>query len=209
MRHSVATTGILSAAAEVAAEVGFGRITMDDIARHARVAKGVLYLRFPSKDDLISATVVQEVQFAALVTLSSVRDDPRGGLLSRQFEHSIAALRSRPALQRLYRDGAASLGRSAAHEPPESRTLLGADYIVQLQRCGMVRSTLDSKALAQNLSLWTTALLARAAHLDVERLIRGMGEVVAAAVDAEPDDTTAGKKCFADLVGRVTDKEFA
>jgi AcrR family transcriptional regulator len=51
------TGEILQAAYRVFAERGFEQATMDDIARTAGVAKGTLYLYYPSKLDIYSAAL--------------------------------------------------------------------------------------------------------------------------------------------------------
>lgn len=207
MRPSVPTSVILDAAAAAAAEFGFARVTMDDIAARAGVAKGVLYLRFPNKEELVAATVAHEVRGASRVTLAAVEADPRGGLLSHQFTHSIAALHSRPALLRLYRDGASAIAHTSRsdRDPVESR--IGVEYIRELQASGMAHELLDAGVLARNLTLWASALLARAPHEDLDALIRGMGELIAAAVDADPPNTDPGKRCFALFVDALTSEE--
>lgn len=207
MRPSVPTSVILDAAAATAAEFGFARATMDDIATRAGVAKGVLYLRFPNKEQLVTATVAHEVRQASRVTLAAAEADPRGGLLSRQFTHSITALHSRPALLRLYRDGASAIGRAARPDRDLVRSRVGAEYIRELQACGMAQERLDAEVLARNLSLWASALFAGAPHEDLDALIRGMGELIAAAVDANPPTTEPGKKCFALFVDALTTEE--
>lgn len=208
-RPSVDTAVILDAAAALIADRGVDHITMDAIAFHAAVAKGVLYLRFSSKDDLLAAVINRELILATRATLALVEGDPRGGLLSRQFAHSLTALRSRPALLRLYRGDVAHLARLArAGDPSRLRAdaLLGAEYLAELQREGLVDASLDTDAFATNLALWNHGLAARADDDDVERLIDGMADLVARAADVETGDAAAGKRCFARfgeaLIGR-------
>jgi TetR/AcrR family fatty acid metabolism transcriptional regulator len=55
------TSEILHAARAVFAHQGFNRATMDDIADEAGVAKGTVYLYFPSKRDLFMATLREGV----------------------------------------------------------------------------------------------------------------------------------------------------
>lgn len=47
--------GIMSAAAQLVAEKGFGGLTMDGVARRAGVAKATVYRRYPTRIDLIVA----------------------------------------------------------------------------------------------------------------------------------------------------------
>ena len=52
---------ILDAALEVFGAQGFAGARLEDIARHAGVSKGTLYLYFDSKDDVLLAVVEQMV----------------------------------------------------------------------------------------------------------------------------------------------------
>lgn len=55
------TSGILAAARSVFARHGFASATIDEIAEGAGVAKGTVYLYFPSKRDLFLATLREGV----------------------------------------------------------------------------------------------------------------------------------------------------
>jgi AcrR family transcriptional regulator len=70
------TTGILDAAYRVFAERGFEQATMAEIARVAGVAKGTLYLYYPSKQDIYDAALRQsvvEVDIRTKAALASAR----------------------------------------------------------------------------------------------------------------------------------------
>lgn len=200
MRPSVPTARILDAAAALVAEVGFDDISMDAIAARAGVAKGVLYLRFRNKLDLLVAIVRWELACATRETERLVEADPAGGLLSRLYVHSLAALHSRPALTRFYRDEPQHLVSAMSRDDGtvfRARALLSAAFIRELQSAGMVVAELDADVLAQNLALWSYAFVARAPHADLDALVLGMGDLVGRAVDADVADTAAGKRCFA------------
>ena len=60
-----ATLKILNAAAEAFAEKGYGKATMDDVAKKIGVSKGALYLYFKSKEQLfeeISRTELKDLE---------------------------------------------------------------------------------------------------------------------------------------------------
>jgi AcrR family transcriptional regulator len=69
---------ILEAAQAVFQEKDYHEITMDDIARRARVAKGTLYLYFPAKEDLFRA-LAEEVGRRILEAWKSVQDESSPG----------------------------------------------------------------------------------------------------------------------------------
>lgn len=227
-RPSIDTRVILEAAADLLARHGPTRTTMEDIAARAGVAKGVLYLRFSSKDALLRAVVDHEMAQALTVTREAVASDPRGGLLSRLFVHSLTALHSRPFLVALYQnpggrspggpgnpnspgdpdnstgpDTPGSPARPVSRSLYRSRSLLGVDFLRDMAAHGMLREGTDPSALATNLALWNTGLAATAPHDDVDTLILSMGTLIARAADADTDDTTPGKECFERLADRL------
>lgn len=65
---------ILLAALHQLSEKGFSETTMDDIAKRAGVAKGTLYLYYPSKESLLMAIAEKTVQTLHLRTQDLYRD---------------------------------------------------------------------------------------------------------------------------------------
>lgn len=66
---------ILQAAEEVLSEKGYYETSMDEIAARVGIAKGTVYLHFPSKEDLIFALFEREIQtFLSLVDEAVARD---------------------------------------------------------------------------------------------------------------------------------------
>lgn len=209
VRPSIPTSVILDAAARVVEERGFAGVRMDAIAERAGVAKGVLYLRFPGKAELLVALLRHEIAQATTRTVELVDADPRGGLLSRLYTHSLAALHERPVLLRFYRDepaGAATLLAQDDGSRFRSSVLIGAAFIRELQDAGLVDATLDADVFATNLALWSWGLAAQAPHRDVSALIAGMGDLVARAADVDVADSTPGKQIFARLAAALTDQ---
>jgi TetR/AcrR family transcriptional regulator, fatty acid metabolism regulator protein len=66
---------ILQAAEEVLSEKGYHETSMDEIAARVGIAKGTVYLHFPSKEDLIFALFERELEtFLRLVDEAVARD---------------------------------------------------------------------------------------------------------------------------------------
>ena len=63
-----ATDSVLDAAAELLARYGLRRWSMDDVADVAGVGRATVYRRFPSREDLVHATIAREINrfFAAI-----------------------------------------------------------------------------------------------------------------------------------------------
>lgn len=95
---------ILDAALDLAAASGLRHLTIDDVARRARVGRMTVYRRFGQRDRLIQALAVRECR-RCLAQLGAVLD-PRLGVEDRIAEGFVAALRvarDHPLLGRLAR----------------------------------------------------------------------------------------------------------
>ena len=93
---------ILDAALDVFAEHGLADARIDDIARRAGVAKGTIYLYFPTKDDLFRAvirgTIVAELERAE-VGLAGAPDDLQLDAFLRGYWQFICS----PTFERIHR----------------------------------------------------------------------------------------------------------
>ncbi len=69
------TEKILAAAKETFLELGYAATSMDLIAQRARVSKTTLYTRFPSKEELYSATIQAECDRHGLAFAPDAFDD--------------------------------------------------------------------------------------------------------------------------------------
>ncbi len=211
-RPSVSTDHILDAAGDLVARHGFDRVTTAEIAKAAGVAKGVLYLRFTGKDELLDAMLDREFANAVRAVAELVDADPRGGLLSRLYLHSLRAIHASPVLTAFY--GAAHgesrvvarLVRSRCGSRYPARELVGADFFGELHRAGMIRADIDPATLARLLAVWSIGLAASAPHDDIDDLVAGIGDLVARAVDADVTDSTPGKVAFTELARTLIDQ---
>jgi len=61
MRHTARRSDIrdliLNAVDDLLAKYGYGKMTMDDVARQVGIGKGTIYLHFPSKEELVLAHI--------------------------------------------------------------------------------------------------------------------------------------------------------
>ena len=80
---------LLAAAKELFATRGLD-VTLDDVARHAGVGTGTAYRRFPNKDALIDALMVDRIGELAAIAQECLEDpDPWRGLVG-YFERALA-----------------------------------------------------------------------------------------------------------------------
>jgi AcrR family transcriptional regulator len=84
---------ILQAAQAVFTEKGYHDTSMDEIAARVGVAKGTVYLYFPSKQDLVFALFERELEvFLDVVTQVSASRLPARTKLERLFQHVYSGL---------------------------------------------------------------------------------------------------------------------
>src|SRR5436305_5869665 len=95
---------ILDATLELVAGSGFRHLTMDDVARRARVGRMTVYRRFGTRQALIDALAVRECR-RCLDTIGAALDpaDPMPDRLVSLFTATIGVIRDHPLLERLAR----------------------------------------------------------------------------------------------------------
>ena len=95
---------ILDATLELVAGSGFRHLTMDDVARRARVGRMTVYRRFGTRQALIDALAVRECR-RCLETIAAALDpaDPMPDRLVSLFTATIGVIRDHSLLERLAR----------------------------------------------------------------------------------------------------------
>jgi len=90
---------ILDAAAALILRWGYNKTTIDDVARHAGVAKGTIYLHWNTREDLFHALMIREKVGLADDLRGRIAADPAGTTLPGLLKHSALALMARPLLK--------------------------------------------------------------------------------------------------------------
>jgi AcrR family transcriptional regulator len=95
---------ILDAALELAAASGLRHLTMDDVARRARVGRMTVYRRFGSREALLDALSVREAR-GCLGRIAAALDPvaPIDVRLTELFVATLGVIRDHPLLERLAR----------------------------------------------------------------------------------------------------------
>lgn len=95
---------VLDAALELAAGSGFRHLTMDDVARKARVGRMTVYRRFGSRQALIDALAVRECR-RCLEQIAAALDpgEAMADRLVSLFTATLGVIREHPLLERLAR----------------------------------------------------------------------------------------------------------
>jgi AcrR family transcriptional regulator len=124
---------ILVAAEEVFLERGAG-VSLDEVAKRAKVGIGTLYRRFPTREALLAAT--SNERFLSVAEASRARAADHGpGDAMRQFLEDLAMNTS------VYRSLAASLGTVIQHGTPgcTAITAEGQRLLRRAQDAGIIR----------------------------------------------------------------------
>jgi AcrR family transcriptional regulator len=143
---------VLDSAAELLVRWGYQRVTIDDVARHAGIGKGTVYLHFRSKDALF-LTVLIRVHRELVVRIADRMDaDPREVLPSRLMRHVFEELTANPVARSLYMGDAEVLGR-LVHEAGDTlgefiarRQQAAVEHIRLLADGGCLRPGLDPES---------------------------------------------------------------
>lgn len=176
---------ILEAARTVFARHGFENATVQLIARAAGLAKGTLYLYYPSKSAIYSAAVVEGLRDLAQ---ESARVLASGGdiqqLLRDFFMTRLRYFEERADFFRIYSVELGNLGRAAAHIRHEYTRLYG----LQVESLALALEAAMRSGRVRDVDVRTIATVALdLSHALVVRHLRGVTKRPETEVDAVLD----------------------
>ncbi|WJY37097.1 helix-turn-helix domain-containing protein [Streptomyces sp. P9-2B-2] len=102
---------ILAAARELLLAWGYQRVTIDEIARRAKVGKGTVYLHWRTKEALLLAVLLKYKSHSQRRELERMRADPLEILPSRMMHGHYRDLMEEPVLRAVYTGDPDVLGR--------------------------------------------------------------------------------------------------
>ncbi len=133
---------ILTAAADLLLRHGYGRITMEDVARQAGVGTGTLYLHWKTKEALFETVLLREL-VAIWDGLARLLDaNPADAVLHHFLGHLLRGVKERPLAQALFTRNSALLGKLALRSEvlqtqPATSSI---ELITMLRELGLMRS---------------------------------------------------------------------
>ncbi|MEU5948626.1 helix-turn-helix domain-containing protein [Micromonospora sp. NPDC047465] len=137
---------ILDAAKELLLRWGYRRVTIDEIARHAGVGKGTVYLHWRSREQLFFAVGAREAVAMLTAVVAAMRQDPKEIALHRYMRRFFLEAMSRPVLRAIFTRDSDVLDRflsSPARRPLQSSKLLASrEYLGVLADNGLLRADL-------------------------------------------------------------------
>jgi AcrR family transcriptional regulator len=196
-----ATRQLLDVAARIVTGGGFATLTLERLAREVDIPSERLYAEYGSIEQILVLMLNREFMSIYVEIVDHIERDPRGGQLSRIYYYTLAAVYERPLARVLYTidpDAMNSIMRSANSLNYLPGVGIRADLIESMQRLGMVRRTVDASAVSSMLTVFSAGLAFTAPHQDIDRVVRGMTDLLGQVVDENVEDTLPGKRAFYD-----------
>ena len=193
---------VLDVASDIVASGGFDTLTLDRLADAAGVPVDLILTLFGSIEQTLVVMLNREFTGIYVSMVDHIERDPEGGRLSRIYYYTLAAVYERPLARSLYtidRDAMNTIMRSANSFGYIPGTGVRADLIETMQEVGMVRRDVDAGTVSHMLTIFSAGLALTAPHDDLDRIVRGVMDLIAQVVDEEGIvDTTPGKAAFFD-----------
>lgn len=152
---------ILDAAAELLLRLGYNKLTMGDVADTVGLHRGLVYLRFKSKDELVEAVVRRELDHYAELWSERLQADPRGGSVASVYRAMAEALRHLPLAAAIVARDESVFGkylRKAGNFHDRVQHFSTREFVRMMQEAGAVRADIDGDAAAFILDSLTPAL---------------------------------------------------
>ena len=146
---------ILDSARDLLLRWGYRRVTIDDLAAHAGVGKGTIYLHWRSREDVFHAVSAREAAAATDAIVGALRKNPAEVALHRYLRRLFVEAMNRPVLRALYTRDADTLGTFLAaahhHRLEESKLDVNREYLGVLAAEAMLRPDLRLQDLEYTL----------------------------------------------------------
>ncbi|MEJ3657115.1 helix-turn-helix domain-containing protein [Actinomycetes bacterium KLBMP 9759] len=183
---------ILDAAAELLVRWGYQRVTIDEVARHAHIGKGTVYLHFKTKDALFLTVLLRTHRRVVEGLVDRMLSDPDAVLPSVSSREVYLAVAADPVARPLYLGDPEVLGR-LVHEAGGTMTELiqkrsGAlrQALQTMRAAGLLRNDLDVDDLLHVFAAVTTGFFVidgTPAVLELEKRADLLAATVRAAVE--------------------------
>jgi AcrR family transcriptional regulator len=156
---------IFDVTAELLLRHGYNKVTMSDVADAVGLNRRLVYLLFPSKDALIKALLLRELNSYADVWKRYLESDPLGGTVASVYRGLLATLKQFPLMAAMYTRDEQTFGKYLCRPgnffgtfPPDPG--LTQEYLQAMQEIGVVRQDINTRAMAFILDALTPSILA-------------------------------------------------
>ena len=208
-------TRLLDAAAQRFVRFGFDKTTVAEVASEAGVSKGAVYLHFTSKDALLEALVLREMQAYAQAWARAVEAAPDGGAIGGMWRCALRALDANAVMSAILRRDPHVFGNYlrkpgnmlAAQRSGASRRA----FVEAMQAAGAIRGDLDSAVAAHVMDMLSYGLVSMSQIKDprdippTDALLDGIADFIERAfAPPDPIDGDAGKAIIRRMVDAGT-----
>src|SRR5882724_1444309 len=154
---------ILDAAAKILLRHGYNKTTMSDVADAVDLNRALLYLHFKSKDELVEALIVRELNNYGEEWINSLEADPLGGTVTSLYRITLHIINGNSLRAAIHTQDEQTFGKYL--RKPDNlfarlpTTYLTRDFLQIMQDAGAVRQDVNIAAMAFILDTLTPALL--------------------------------------------------
>jgi AcrR family transcriptional regulator len=146
-RHQQRAQRILDAAAGLVLRWGYRRVTIEEVARHAGIGKGTVYLHFDTRAWLFTCVLMRESLALVDELVAAIRREPLALLPSEQARLTYLGVVDRPLLRAMFGRDVELLGDLAHEAAVEPLRALKIDLVDELfallREHGLMRTDLD------------------------------------------------------------------
>lgn len=153
---------LLVSARELALERGWQSTPVSEIAAHAGIGKGAVYLEFSDKSAILDSLVHRGMRGLSAAVHRRVLDADEVVDLSMIYRFAVESLLQDPLMRAFYLGDADVLGehiRGVADERYRQRFDWLAEYIATLQSAGVIDPAVDLSTVVRMLSVFTIGLV--------------------------------------------------
>lgn len=144
---------ILDAAGELLLRFGFRKVTIEDVAKQARIGKGTIYLHWRTKDLLFQALLARESLEMTDEVLAELRRDPAEIRPHRLMRTMFLATERRPLMKALLTGDMEMLGDLADSPMGKQDAIANAEYFASMTRHGLLRTDVAHLDYTMNAAL--------------------------------------------------------
>jgi AcrR family transcriptional regulator len=154
---------ILDAAAQLLFRHGYNKTTMSGVAEAVDLNRALIYLHFKSKDEVVEALIVRELEKYMALWSQVLEADPQGGNVASIYRTMVPTLRHLPLMAAILTRDEEIFGKYL-RKPSSLFTSLvppmaTRDVLQAMQALGVVRQDVSTRAMAFILDALTPAML--------------------------------------------------
>jgi AcrR family transcriptional regulator len=154
---------ILEAAAQLLLRHGYNKTTMSDVADAVDLNRALIYLHFKSKDEVVEALIVRELEKYGALWSHALEADPLGGSVASIYRSMVPTLKHLPLMAAILTRDEQTFGKYL-RKPGNLFTSLATpittrDALQAMQELGVVRQDVNIVAVAFIMDALTPSIL--------------------------------------------------